>query len=70
MPKKRHKTPGLSARLLKEASQESWMMEDKDEGDTNHVHLVRAAGGGHRSTPVLFAMIKQCTMRGVEIKCT
>ncbi len=46
------------------------MMEDKDEGDTNHVHLVRAAAGGHRSTPVLFAMIKQCTMRGVEIKCT
>ena len=42
-PKKRHKTPGLSVRVPKEASQESWMMKDKDEGDTNHVHLVRAA---------------------------
>ena len=69
-PKKRDKTPGPSVRVTKEASQEPWMTEDEDEGDTNHVHLVRAAAGSHRSTPVLLAMIKQGTMRGVEIKCT
>ncbi len=31
---------------------------------------MRPAGGGHRSTPVLLAMIKQGTLRGVEVKCT
>ncbi len=44
------------------------MTEDEDEGDTNNVQLVREAASGHRSTPVLSAMIKQGTMQGVEIK--
>ena len=46
------------------------MTEDEDEGDSYHVHLMWAVASGHRSTPVLRAMIKQGTMRGVEIKCT
>ncbi len=69
-PKKRDKTPGPSVRVTKEASQEPWMTEDESEGEADLVHLVRAAAGGHRSTPVLRAMIRQGTMRGVEVKCT
>ena len=68
-PRKRDKTPGPSVRVTKEAaSKEPLMMKDEDEGDADHIHLVRAATSGHRSTPVLHAMIKQGTMRGVEIK--
>ncbi len=70
LPKKRDKTPGLSMRVTKKASQELWMTEDESEGEADLVHLVRAAAGGHSSTPVLCAMIKQGTMRGVEVKCT
>ncbi len=51
-------------------AQELWMTEDEDEGDADHVHFVWAAAGGNLSTPVLHAMIKQGTMRGLEIKCT
>ncbi len=69
-PKKRDKTPGLSVRVMMEASQEQWMTEDEDEGDADLVHLVQPAASGHRSTPVLRAMIKQGTMLGVEVKCT
>ena len=61
------KTPGLSVWVTKEASQEPWMTEDEDEGGADQVHLVKAAAGSHRSTPVLRAMIKQGTMRGVEV---
>ena len=46
------------------------MTEDEDVGDADHVHFVWAAAGGNLSTPVLHAMIKQGTMRGLEIKCT
>ncbi len=70
LPKQRDKTLGPSVRVTMEASQEPWMTEDKSEGEADLVHLVRAAAGGHRSTPVLRAMIKQGTMRGVEVKCT
>ncbi len=66
-PKKRDKTPGLSVWVTKEASQEPWMTEDESEGEADLVHLVQAATGGHHSTPVLRAMIKQGTMRGVEV---
>ena len=69
MPKKRDKTHGSFVRVRKEASREPWMKEDEDKGDADHVHLVRAADKSH-STPVLRAMIKQGTIRGMEIKCT
>ncbi len=70
LPKKRDKTPGLSVRVTKEAIQEPWMTEDKDEGDGDHVHLVQAAAGSYRSTLVLRAMIRQGTMCGLKVKCT
>ncbi len=53
-------------RVTKEASQEPWITEDESEGEADFVHLMRPAAGGHRSTPMLRAMIKQGTMRGVE----
>ncbi len=64
-PKKGDKTPGQSVRSTKEASQEPWMTEDENKGDADLVHLVQAAAGGHCSTPVLRAIIKQGTMWGV-----
>ncbi len=64
-PKKGDKTLGQSVRSTKEASQEPWMTEDENKGDADLVHLVQAAAGGHCSTPVLRAIIKQGTMWGV-----
>ncbi len=42
-PKKRDKTPSPSVRVTKEAPREPWMTDDEDEGDDNHIHLMRPA---------------------------
>ncbi len=68
-PKKHDKTPGPSIRVTKEAAQELWMMEDEDEGNADHVHLVRAAASGYRSTPVLRATLQQGAVRAA-VRCT
>ncbi len=70
-PKKRDKTPGPSIRVTKEAAQEPWMTEceDEDEGNADHVHLVRAAASGYRSTPVLQATVQQGAVRAA-VRCT
>ena len=69
-PKKGDKTTVLSVKVTKEAAKEPWLTEDKDKEDGDHVHLVRPAAGGNRSTRVLRAMIRQGPIRGVEVKCT
>ncbi len=68
-PKKRDKTPGPAIRVTKEVTQEPWMTEEEDEGEADLVHLVRAAAGGSRSTPVLRATLRQGSV-SATIRCT
>ena len=68
-PKNRDKTPGPSVRVTIEAVKEPWMTGDKDEEDADNVHLVRTAGSGHRSSPVLLATLRQGAVHK-EVRCT